>query len=38
MLGDVNLACPRPTLMLFSDAKNLVGNIVRELSGGADHH
>jgi NAD(P) transhydrogenase subunit beta len=26
------------TLMLFGDAKNFVGNIVRELAGGADHH
>jgi NAD(P) transhydrogenase subunit beta len=26
------------TLMLFGDAKNFVGNIVRELSGGSDHH
>jgi H+-translocating NAD(P) transhydrogenase subunit beta len=26
------------TLMLFGDAKNFVGNIVRELSGGGDHH
>jgi hypothetical protein len=23
--------------MLFGDAKNFVGNIVRELAGGADH-
>jgi H+-translocating NAD(P) transhydrogenase subunit beta len=26
------------TLMLFGDAKNFVGNIVRELSGGDGHH
>jgi len=26
------------TLMLFGDAKTFVGNIVRELSGGSDHH
>jgi H+-translocating NAD(P) transhydrogenase subunit beta len=26
------------TLMLFGDAKNFVSNIVRELSGGSDHH
>src|ERR1700730_6033784 len=26
------------TLMLFGDAKNFVGNIVRELVGGSDHH
>jgi H+-translocating NAD(P) transhydrogenase subunit beta len=26
------------TLMLFGDAKNVVGNIVRELSGASDHH
>jgi NAD(P) transhydrogenase subunit beta len=26
------------TLMLFGDAKNFVGNIVRELAGGSDHH
>src|SRR5712672_375310 len=26
------------TLMLFGDAKNFVGNIVRELSGGSDGH
>jgi NAD(P) transhydrogenase subunit beta len=26
------------TLMLFGDAKNFVGNIVRELTGGGDHH
>jgi NAD(P) transhydrogenase subunit beta len=26
------------TLMLFGDAKNFVGNIVRELSGGDSHH
>src|SRR5579859_4933762 len=26
------------TLMLFGDAKNFVGNIVRELSGASDHH
>jgi NAD(P) transhydrogenase subunit beta len=26
------------TLMLFGDAKNFVGNIVRELAGAADHH
>jgi len=24
--------------MLFGDAKNFVGNIVRELSGGSDGH
>jgi NAD(P) transhydrogenase subunit beta len=26
------------TLMLLADAKNFVGNIVRERAGGADHH
>jgi NAD(P) transhydrogenase subunit beta len=26
------------TLMLFGDAKTFVGNIVRELTGGSDHH
>jgi len=26
------------TLMIFGDAKNVVGNIVRELSGGDAHH
>jgi NAD(P) transhydrogenase subunit beta len=26
------------TLMLFGDAKNFVGNIVRELSSGDGHH
>jgi NAD(P) transhydrogenase subunit beta len=26
------------TLMLFGDAKNFVGNIVRELTGSGDHH